>query len=117
MLIAFIYVLLNLIADLLVMLLVPKLREPRVTSGRLRFLRSFSGALGAGVVVGVLAIALLGPVHRAARSVGADRRAAQRRLQQRLARHRLPRPRRLSRLLYGGRSVILVAFAATCWRT
>ena len=67
-----------------------------MTSGRLRFLRSFSGALGAASSsVVVLAIAVLGRYvapHDPSAPIGAP---AQRRLEQRLARHRLPRPRRL----------------------
>ena len=95
MLIAVVYVLINLLADLIVMLLVPKLREPRVT-GRLRFLRSprpARSALGIARVRRSL-VAVFGPFVAPHAPTRAGRRAAQRAERRRPARHRLSRSRR-----------------------
>jgi peptide/nickel transport system permease protein len=84
-----------------------------VTSGRLRFLRSFSGALGAFVVVAVLAIAVFGRYvapHDPSEPIGIPLSDASSNAW--LGTDFLGRDV-FSRLLYGGRSVILLAFVAT----
>ena len=63
-------------------------------SERLRFLRTRSGAIGFGVVVFVVLVAMLRPVRRSARSARADRPAAFGPVGQGAPGHRLPRPRR-----------------------
>jgi ABC-type dipeptide/oligopeptide/nickel transport system permease subunit len=84
-----------------------------VTSGRLRFLRSFSGTLGACIVVAVLAVALLGRYvapHDPSEPIGIPLSDAS--SEAWLGTDFLGRDV-FSRLLYGGRSVILLALVAT----
>jgi peptide/nickel transport system permease protein len=80
---------------------------------RLRFLRTFSGAFGAGVVVCVLLVAVFGRYvapHDPSAPIGVPLSDASSNAL--LGTDFLGRDV-LSRLLYGGRSVILVALAAT----
>ena len=82
-------------------------------TGRLRFLRSFSGALGAGIVVFVVLVAMLGRYlapHDPSAPIGVPLSDASSNAL--LGTDFLGRDV-FSRLLYGGRSVILVALAAT----
>jgi ABC-type dipeptide/oligopeptide/nickel transport system permease subunit len=82
-------------------------------SGRLRFLRSFSGALGTAIVALVLAIAVFGRYlapHDPSAPIGVPLSDASREAW--LGTDFLGRDV-LSRLLYGGRSIILIALAAT----
>jgi ABC-type dipeptide/oligopeptide/nickel transport system permease subunit len=82
-------------------------------SGRFRFLRTTSGAIGVSIVVFVLLLALLGPFiapHDPTLPIGPD--AAPPTGHAPLGTDELGRDV-LSRLLYGGRSVIALALAAT----
>ena len=82
-------------------------------TGRLRFLRSFSGAFGATIVVAVLAFAIFGRYlapHDPAAPIGVPLSDASSNAW--LGTDFLGRDV-FSRLLYGGRSVILIALAAT----
>ena len=82
-------------------------------TGRLRFLRSLSGAVGAAIVLFVLAVALLGPYlapHDPSAPVGANEAAPS--SSTLLGTDFLGRDV-LSRLMFGGRSVIGLAAAAT----
>ena len=90
----------------------PEAAGARMT-GRLRFLRSFSGALGAGIVVFVVLVALFGRYlapHDPSEPIGVPLSDASSNAL--LGTDFLGRDV-FSRLLYGGRSVILVALAAT----
>ena len=112
MLIAIVYIVINLVADLIVLLLVPEAPRAGVT-GRLRFLRSLVGRRRRGDRAVRARRRAARPVPRAARSVGAGRRERGRAEQLHAARHRLPGRDVLSRLMFGGRSVIGLAAAAT----
>ena len=82
-------------------------------TGRLRFLRSFSGALGAGIVVFVVLVAMFGRYfapHDPSAPIGVPLSDAS--SDAWLGTDFLGRDV-FSRLLYGGRSVILLALAAT----
>jgi peptide/nickel transport system permease protein len=82
-------------------------------SERLRFLRSPSGAIGAGILVFVLLVALLGPVvapHSSTAPIGAPLQGPSGKAL--LGTDFLGRDV-LSRLLFGGRSVIGLSIAAT----
>jgi peptide/nickel transport system permease protein len=82
-------------------------------TGRLRFLRSFSGALGAGIVVFVVLVALFGRYvapHDPSAPIGVPLSGASSNAW--LGTDFLGRDV-FSRLLYGGRSVLLIALAAT----
>jgi peptide/nickel transport system permease protein len=82
-------------------------------TGRLRFLRSFSAALGTGIVAAVLAVALFGRYlapHDPSAPIGVPLGDASSNAW--LGTAFLGRDV-FSRLLYGGRSIILIALAAT----
>jgi peptide/nickel transport system permease protein len=82
-------------------------------TGRLRFLRSFSAALGTGIVAAVLAVALFGRYlapHDPSAPIGVPLGDASSNAW--LGTDFLGRDV-FSRLLYGGRSIILIALAAT----
>jgi peptide/nickel transport system permease protein len=82
-------------------------------TGRLRFLRSFSGALGAGIVVFVVLVAVCGRYvapHDPSAPIGVPLSGSSSNAW--LGTDFLGRDV-FSRLLYGGRSVLLIALAAT----
>ena len=111
--IATFYILVNVIADVVVVALVPRLRT-RDLSERLRFARTGSGAVGLVLLVIVLMLVLFGPFfapHAPAESLGLPGHLARQRVS---ARDATSSGATCSRaLLWGGRSVVGLALAAT----
>ncbi len=89
----------------------PTPRMGRIVVGALRFRRTQVGLV---IFAAIVLLALIGPfvAPHSPYATGIARRLL-RALGTRLAGHRLHRPRRLQRVLYGGRTVIGLSLAAT----